>query len=216
MRKILAVIIFLTITGTGFSQFAVRGGMGITFISIPSLVDYLNNQSIAPSNQQVGIFGSAVIFSGEVDYILNNNHEIGVEAAYLMNSYNFNQDMGLYKLNYGIFMPSVVYYYVIKDKGYNLKFGGGAGLRFVDLTQQWPATPSGQNYSSTGFGFLLRADGNTILSQDLYVNIGFDLRYDFNGKPKNGSSYLLNKTNQQNVSFNSFSAGIRLGITYYF
>lgn len=216
MRKVITVLLFLMITGTGFSQFSVRGGMGITFISIPSLVDYLNYQSIAPSNQQVGIFSSAVIFSGEVDYMLDKKHELGFEGAYLINSYTYNEDLGIYKLNYDIFMPSVIYYYVIRDKGYNLKFGGGAGLRFVNLTQQWPATPSSQNYSSTGFGFLLRADGNTILSKNLYVNIGFDLRYDFNGKPKNGGSYLFNKNNQQNVSFNAFSAGIRLGVTYYF
>lgn len=216
MRKIITVIIFLTLSGTGFSQIAVRGGMGITFIDIPSLVDYLNNQSIAPADQQVGIFSSAVTFSGELDYILNQNHEIGIEAAYLINSYTFGQDLGLYRLNYGIFMPSVIYYYVIRRKGFNIKFGGGLGLRFVNLTQQWPATPSGQNYSSSGFGFLLRADGNTILSEDLYVNIGFDLRYDLNGKPYGNRSYLVNKSNQQDVSFNSFSACVRLGLTYYF
>ncbi len=216
MRKVITVIIFLTITGTGFSQFAVRGGMGITFIDIPSLVDYLNNQSIAPANQQLGIFSSAVMFSGEFDYVLNPSHEVGIEAAYLINSYTFGQDLGLYKLNYGIFMPSVIYYYVIRRKGFNIKFGGGLGLRFVNLNQQWPATPSGQNYSSSGFGFLLRADGNTILSENLFVNIGFDLRYDLNGKPYGSGSYLVNKNNQQDVSFNSLSAGVRLGITNYF
>lgn len=216
MRKIATVIIFITLTGTGFSQYAARAGMGITYIDIPSLVDYLNNQSIAPSNQQVGIFSSAVTFSAEADYILNPKHEIGIEAAYLINSYNFNEDLGIYKLNYGIFMPSVIYYYVIRDKGYNLKFGGGVGIRFVSLTEQWPATPSGQNYSSSGFGFLIRADGNTILSRNLFVNIGFDARYDFNGKPKDGNNYLVNKNNDQVVSFNSFSAGVRLGVTYYF
>lgn len=218
MKKFTVLFIFLILSGKAFSQYDVRGGMGISFINIPSLVDYLNYQGYAPSDQQVGIFSSAVNFSGEVDFPLNKNHELGIEAAYLINSYNFTNSLGLgtYKLDYGIIMPSVIYYYVIRDKSYNLKFGGGGGVRFVHVTQQKPATPSAQNYNSTGFGFLLRADGNTILSQDLYVNLGFDLRYDFNGKPKNGSQYLVNRNNQKNVSFNAFSAGIRLGITYSF
>ena len=216
MKKIIIVLLFMSISTAAFCQNDVRGGMGITFISIPALVDYINNQGIAPANQQIGIFSSAVIFSGEADYSLNANHQLGVEVAYLINSYTFGQSIGLYKLDYGIVMPSVIYYYVIRDTGFNIKFGAGAGVRFVNLSQQWPATPSAQSYSSTGFGLLFRADGNTFLSKDLFVNLGFDLRYDVNGKPKDGSQYLVNKTNQQNVSFNAFSAGIRLGMTYSF
>ena len=141
---------------------------------------------------------------------------MGLEVAYLINSHNYSYILGVYKLSYQILMPTVVNYYVISGKGYTFKFGGGVGLRFVSADQQLPATPSVINYSSTGFGFLLKADGNTLLSGNLYANIGVDLRYDFNGEPKSSSGYLYNNVYKKNVNFNALSAGIRLGLSYIF
>ncbi len=198
-----------------FERFDLRGGMGISFVNMPSLTDYLN-ENFAASNQQLGTFGSAVTFSGEAGYLLNDHYEIGIEAAYLINSYNYSYSLGTYKLNYGIFMPTLLYYYVIKGEGYDFKFGGGIGPRFVSADQQLPGTPSAQTYNSTGFGLLLKADGNTLLSGNFYANIGVDLRYDFNGEPKSGNQYLVNNVYNKNVNFNALSAGIRLGVSYIF
>ncbi len=207
-----AAVIF---TATGVCQYSVRGGMGITFQTTPSLVNYIN-QNFAPSNQQVAVFGSAVTFSGEFDYSLKDSNQVGLEIAYLINSYNINTMGGVFKLNYGILMPSLIYYYVIEGEGYNFKFGGGAGVRLVNLDQQLQGTPSPLTYTSTGFGLLARADGNTIISKNLYANVGLDLRYDFNGKPKSGGQYLVNYNNNSDVNLNALSIGIRLGLTYTF
>lgn len=215
MKYVFALLLALAVTSFSFSQVDLRGGMGVYFVNMPSVIDYLN-QNFAPADQQLGNFNSAVIFSGEGGYMLNKNYELGLEVAYLINSYNFSYTLGVYKLNYGIVMPSIVNYYVISGKGYSFKFGGGIGLRFVKADQQLPATPSAISYTSTGFGFLLKADGNTLLSGNLYANIGADLRYDFNGEPKSSSGYLVNNVYKKNVNFNALSAGIRLGITYLF
>jgi hypothetical protein len=214
MRKyIYSIITVLIISGTSYSQYDFRAGMGISFVSTPSLIDYLN-QNFAPSNQQLGVFNSSVAFSGEAGYFVNDSYEIGVDFAYQLNSYNFSYNPGEYKLNYHFLMPTLVNYYVIKGAGYNFKFGGGIGPRFTSAEQQLPATPSAITYSSTGFGLLLKAEGNTLLSGNLYANIGAELRYDFNGEPENNGSHLVN--NNKNVNFNSLSAGIHLGVTYNF
>ena len=215
MKYIYTFILILTFATISYSQYDIRAGMGISFGATPSLTDYLN-QNFEPSNQQLGIFGSAIVFSGEGGYLLNNHYEIGVELAYLINSYNLSYDVGNYRLSYNILMPTLVNYYVIKGQGYDFKFGGGVGPRFVSVNQQLPGTISGVNFTSTGFGFLVRADGNTTLGGDLYANIGVDLRYDFNGKPKNGSTYIHNNVYNQDVNFNSLSATIRLGVSYIF
>jgi hypothetical protein len=205
----------LGIAGTSYSQYDLRAGMGISFVSTPSLIDYLNLH-FAPSDQQLGVFNSAVVFSGEAGYYVNDSYEVGVDFAYELNSYNFSYNPGEYKLNYSFIMPTLVNYYVIRGTGYNFKFGGGIGPRFTSADQQLPATPSAITYNSVGFGLMLKAEGNTLLSGNLYANIGVDLRYDFNGKPKNGSSYLVNTNNNENVNFNSLSAGIHLGVSYIF
>ena len=154
-------------------KFDLRGGMGISFLSMPSLTDYLNLNFAAP-NQQLGTFVSAVDFSCEAGYLLNDHYEISVEVAYMINSYNYSYSLGEYRLNYGILMPSVLNYYVIKGEGFYFKFGGGVGPRFVSANQQLPGTPSAQTYTSTGFGLILKADGNTLLSDNPIIPTGID------------------------------------------
>jgi hypothetical protein len=215
MRKYIYLIISaLIITGTSYAQYDFRAGMGISLVNTPSLIDYLN-QNFAPSNQQLGVFNSSIVFSGEAGYFVNDSYEISLDFSYLLNSYNFSYNPGLYKLSYDFIMPTLVNYYVIRGTGYNFKFGGGIGPRFTNADQQLPAQPS-ITYNSVGFGFLLKAEGNTLLSDNFYANIGVDLRYDFNGEPKNGNLYLVNPNYNENVNFNSLSVGIHLGVTYIF
>lgn len=215
MKYIYALLLVISITSFSYSQYDIRGGMGISFGTSPSLIDYLN-QNFAPSNQQLGVFNSAIIFSAEGGYMLNNHYEIGIDLGYLINSYNFSYELGNYRLSYDIFMPTAVNYYVIKGPGYDFKFGGGIGPRFVSANQQLPGTTTGVNFSSIGFGILGRADGNTTIGGDFYANIGVDLRYDFNGEPKNGSTYIYNSAYHNNVNFNTLSVGLRLGVSYIF
>jgi hypothetical protein len=215
MRKyIYLVISVVMIMGTSYAQYDFRIGMGISVVSTPSLIDYLN-ENFAPSNQQLGVFNSSIVFSGEAGYFVNDSYEISLDFSYLLNSYNFSYNPGVYKLSYDFLMPKFVNYYVIKGSGYNFKFGGGIGPCFTNVDQQMPASPSA-TYNSVGFGFIFKAEGNTLLSDKLFANIGVDLGYDFNGTPKNGNLYLVNPNNNQNVNFNSLSAGIHLGVSYIF
>jgi hypothetical protein len=161
MKHVLTVL-FLLLAANLYSQVTLRGSMGINFISNPSLKDYLN-QNYAFG--QVNSFTSAVNFSVEGDYRTAQSFDLGVEAAYQISSFTYSLTAGNYNLSINYFMPSLMAYYVIDGKGYNFKFGGGAGPRFISLDE----TPTGirisTTYNSTGFGLLLRFDGNTSLVQ---------------------------------------------------
>jgi hypothetical protein len=109
-------------------------------------------------------------------------------------------------------MPSLLYNFVIADEGYNFKFGGGAGVRLLYITEKLPADPNNYDYSSLGFGFLLRAAGNTAIAKDVYAHIAADIRYDSLGEPDSNAS--ANKV--ESVNFSSLSFGVRLGISYQF
>ena len=70
------------------------------------------------------------------------------------------------------------------------------------------------NYSSVGFGTILRIEGNTLLGGNIYANIGADIRYDVNGEPENAQGKnLVNIIQNENVNFNTLSIGVRRGIT---
>lgn len=207
------IIILLSIIAIPFLTMAqkeneVRVSMGIDFISVPELKDYLE----ANYTDKLSDFSSAVNFSGSYGRMISENTQLEVEIGYLLNSYNSGSVGGNYDLSYSLLMPSLFYNYVFVGKGYNFKFGAGAGIRVLSITEKLPADPNDYDYSSFGFGFILRGTGNTAISQDVYAHIGADIRYDSLGKPEENSTG--NKIG--NVNFSSLSFGIRLGISYQF
>ena len=218
MKKITVLIIFLLSVNSTFSQTELKGVMGINFHSIPSMQDYINQSGIASPDNQVGSFVSAVIFAGEGGLFLSHSFELTLEAAYEIYSFtDVKFDTGKDELAFNNFMPSVLGYYVIRGEGYNFKFGGGAGVRFLSVNETRNGSVAATNYSSTGFGAILRAEGNTLLGGNFFANIGFEIRYDINGEPQdNKGVYIRNSVLEENVNFNAFSAGVRLGITYIF
>ena len=210
MKYILTVFLSVLFFTNAFSQYEVRAAMGINFGSTPSLKDYINQ--IAGYNE-MGSFNSSVMFSGEFDYNVSQTYDLGLEVAYLLNSVTFST-FGTYDFSYHVIMPTVTSYYVIRGEGYNFKFGGGVGVRLASADESLPATPGATNYTSTGFGFLLRAAGNTRLSDNFYVYVSGDLRYNLNGNLKDWNVHHSSNYNQ--VNLNTFSAGVNLGISYFF
>jgi len=213
MKKHLTLLFIITFFSVTNAQGELKAVMGINFMSIPSMQDYIN-QSFAPPNEQLGSFISSVIFAGEGGLFLNENIEMTVEVAYQIYSYTTTGIGGQYDITYHNLMPSILAYYVLGGNGYNLKFGGGIGIRFPNVDESLPATGSTIMYTSTGYGIIARAEGNTLLGADIYANIGAEIRYDVNGEPENNSQPLYNNTQKENVNFNTFSLGVRLGITY--
>ena len=215
MKKLLIIGTILFSINFAYAQTELKATMGINFISIPSVQDYIN-QSYQPS-VQLGSFSTAVIFTIEAGQFLSSNFELGLEIPYQIFSYNNNVGLGQYDLTYNSVLPSVMAYYAFVGNGYNFKFGGGAGPRFVSVKESKKWMGSEVDFSSTGFGVVLRAEGNTILGENFYANIGLDIRYDVNGEPTNSNGDKIIYGNpKENVNFNSFSAGVKLGISYLF
>lgn len=213
MKNIYLLFIIMVITTLTFAQKQneVRGSMGIDFISSPSLTDYVEYYT-----GPLSTFNSAVNFSGAYGRMISPNDQLEVELGYLLNSYNSSSTDGTYDLSYSIIMPSLIYYYVLNGAGYYFKFGAGAGARFLSVTEKLPGYPNDNNYSSLGYGFIVRVAGNTAISKDVYAYIAADVRYDINGEPDNNGNKLYNYTYNENVNFNSLSLGVRLGLSYQF
>lgn len=216
MKKTILFILFMIFSEFSLAQIELKGTMGINFLSFPSVQDYIN-ENYAPSGGELSTFSSAVIFTGEVGTFLSNSFELSIEVPYQIYSYTENVGPGQYELAYNSILPSVMAYYVLLGSGYNIKFGGGAGVRFIDVTEskKWQGTED--TFTSVGFGGLLRAEANTALSENFYANLGFDLRYDVNGEPENSNGdTLVNNVKGENVNFDTFSLGVKLGISYLF
>ncbi|MBU0558534.1 MAG: hypothetical protein KKG93_02960 [Bacteroidetes bacterium] len=211
MKKF-TLLLLMAFYSSSFGQVDLVGGMGIIFINNYSLADYINTN--IPSPEKVGTFSSALELYCEADYSLLPNIELGAEIAYTLFSYNTNiAGITNYNISYNHYKPSVLAYYVLSGYGYKLKLGGGLGPRFLYLEEKIITTSS---YSTNGFGVLLRAQGHTLLSDDLYANIGSTLRYDFPGAPIKGSKKLFNSVLDKEVNINSLSISVNIGISYFF
>ena len=141
MKKLLTVCFLLLFGSTSFSQYSLRAWLGIEFKNISSFYDYIN-QNFAPPNNQIENFNSAINFSVEIDKSLSDNFDLGIEIAYDIFSYNYQFNLGRYDVTVNNFMPSLLAYYVFRGKGYQFKFGGGAGLRIINVDEQLPSTPT--------------------------------------------------------------------------
>jgi hypothetical protein len=200
------ILILVLFSVTLFPQILdVRGSMGIIFMSTPSLRDYLNQQY--RTGAELSSFNSAVNFGVESNYYLSDSFAAGMEFVYVLNSFSFTNIDGKRELTNIILMPSLVASYVLAGAGYNFKFGGGAGLRFSNVNENFPLYSI--DHSSTGFGLLLKTDGNTLLGGNLYANIGAEMRYDVNG------SFIAGRSSDIEVNLDSFSVALRLGLTYF-
>lgn len=201
--KSFLLFVFL-LTGILYGQIDIRGSMGINFISTPSLRDYLNQNY--RTDAEYGTFNSAISLSGETNYYFSESFAAGLELAYIYNSFTNISTIGKRELTYDFIMPSITAYYLLSGSGYNFKFGGGAGLRFSSVVES--TSFNSKSYHTSGMGFLLKADGNTLLGGSIYANIGIDLRYDLNGKYNVAAGHEIN--------LDALVFGVRLGLTYIF
>ncbi len=211
MKKALLLIIFLIQFSVINAQVDLTGGMGISFVYTPSLNDYLTNFS---SSEEIPSFNSTVEFYIEGDYSLKPSFQLGLEYVYSLYSYNNSLQGFNYELNYQHYKPSILAYYVIPGKGYKIKFGGGAGIRILNLDQKiYGATES---FEAVGYGLLIRAQGHTTIGGNFYINIGATTRYDHPGVPENDNGELYNNILDQPVNINSLSFSVDIGISYFF
>lgn len=210
MKKIfLFVLIINTIS---FCQVDLSASMGLDFRYASSYRDYINT-SFAISNQ-LPLFNSAVSFNVEADYKISKNYAIGLEHNILIDSYNTQYGFaGLYEMSFEINRPTIIGYYIVPGNGYQFKFGAGIGLRFVNLSER---IINEIKYKAQGFGFILKAEGNTLLSQNFYALIGANFRIDKIGDVENNGKFILNRYTNNNLNMSSISFGIYLGVTYTF
>lgn len=216
MKKITVLIIFLFVGSSSYAQVDVAAGMGIDFTSISTLQDYINI-NFAPSNNQIPTFHSSFVLFSEGNYSLNKKFQLGFEYVYTLYTYNTNVGvLGLYDISLVQHKPSVIVYYVFSGKGYRFKFGGGLGPRIGSLTERLPNNVAKTNYTAYGVGYVIKAEAHTLLSRNFYAMIGGDIRLDYPGIPKHNNKALYNSISNMDVNVNSFTVGVKLGISYYF
>ncbi|MBU1099851.1 MAG: outer membrane beta-barrel protein [Bacteroidetes bacterium] len=209
MKRIILLVFILSTTNIQ-AQFDISTGMGISYFNAASMTDYIN-VNFAGANQ-LKSFNSSVEFFIEGDYEINPSFQVGLEYALSLYSFNSNGAIAYYDFSVNFHKPTLLAYYVIPGKGYKFKFGGGLGYRSAQVTEK---IGTDREYSSSGVGLVLRAQGITALSENFFAMIGADARYDYNGEPKDGETYIINGLDDSYVNLNLISVAFKIGVVYF-
>lgn len=206
MKKyILAISLF--VCSSVFGQIEVGAGMGLHFFSAPDLKDYINSNFA--TTEEMGTFNTSADFFCEVGYNLNEKYQVSIDYTFNIYSYSTNFITGIYDFQLNQHKPTLLGYYYLSGEGYKFKFGGGVGIRFAQVDEKLPGTTETIDYSSTGFGIMLKAQGDTRLGEDFYALISGEMRYDLHGT-------IETITPGVNFNLNSFGVALKLGVVYYF
>ena len=213
MKKIFLFVIFILSVNKISAQWDLSLSMGLDFRSSPSFRDYVNSSGFASGGNILPSFKSSVSFSGEADYKLSSSFALGLEYELMIDSYTASLvSGGVYEIAFSMHRPSILAYYILPGEGYQFKFGGGVGPRFVSLSEK---RNTSTNYSASGYGLILKAEGNTLLSKNFYALIGTNLRYDVTGNVTNPQKPpIVNNVTDEKLNLNAFSFGIYLGVTF--
>ena len=203
MKKFILTILFCSPSFL-LAQYDVSAGMGLHFFSSPDLRDYVNSNF--STSDELSSFNTSADFFAEIDYNLANVYQIGIEFTYNIFSFNSNLFGGGYDLQLAQYKPSILAYYVINGDNYKFKVGGGVGARIASVDEKLYG--STENYSTTGFGILFKAQGDTKLGGNFYALISGEARYELPGE--------INTLTGGTFNLNSFGVGLKLGTVYYF
>ncbi len=211
MKKLI-VVFFALIFISNAQQ--ISGGMGISYFNNSKLTDYING-NFAVGGDGLSSFNPQIDFYIEAAFDVSESYQLAIEYDFALWSFtNSVFSIGQYEFSMLNHKPSLIGYYVLRGEGYNFKFGAGAGPRISSVTEK--LSPTEIDYSSTGVGAVAKAVGNTLLGGNFHANIVVEIRYDAPGEPEDNGAKIVNNSLHESVSANSFSIGLKLGVTYIF
>ncbi len=195
------------------------GGIGIDYYRANSITNFLNSNGIGTVTP--GAFTSSVQFHVGAGYAVTTGWEVGVEYAYLINSFSGNNSLGSQQVSLSYSLPYITVRRLIKYDGYSFRFGGGFGYHFGGVSVSSPYSNKAQDFFASGFGLKLDGSLDTKLDEKLYARIGTQIMTEFIGQPKaaNGTPLTytdFNSGSQTPVNMNLFGVGVSLGLVYYF
>ncbi len=192
------------------TRIGVSAGLGVNYHSANDIVDRINGNNVTA--QRVSNFKSGVEFFGAIGIPLSPNWAVKIEYSYLLASYTQGTNFGNAEFSYHVHMPTLIGQYILREaETYNLKIGAGVGFHLAGYSEKYSTVDA--TYTGSGLGTLLDVEANTALGEHLFAHLGAQSRWDFIGKLTNAAGQTPGNLS---TTFNFFSVGVRLGMSYYF
>ncbi len=186
----------------------ITAGLGVSAHWDPTILDYINALTIPSPDQKLAGFATASEFFITPEVQVSDDWSVGLEYSYFLKSYNVS---GFYQWNfsYTAQLPTLLVHYLVPGEGYWLKFGGGPGYAFGNLSSEFLQTGSTERATTNGPSFKIEAVGNTEFDEHFWGSIGVDLRWVYAG------SFKVATVGSAPVpTLDFFDAGIKFGVTF--
>ena len=191
-------------------RIGISAGLGVNYHNAKDIVDRINGNSV--TTQRISSFKSGAEFFGAVSFPILPDWAVKIEYSYLLASYSQPTNFGNAEFSYHVHMPSVIAQYILYEaETYNLKLGAGAGYHLGSYSEKYSSVDA--TFTGNGIGTVLELEANTALGEHLFAHLGTQLRWDFIGELTNASGKPAGNVL---TTLNFFSAGARLGMSYYF
>jgi hypothetical protein len=192
----------------------IAAGMGVEYLAPWDIVDMING-GFRPA-ERLPEFHAGVNFFAAGFVPLSTDWMLKIEYAYLLNTYNLTALLGPGEFTMKVQMPTLfLHYMLVNEKLYNLSAGFGVGYHFGTLSTQYGTLVD--TYTATGPGAVLELQGNTAMSEDLFVHLGAQARWEGIGELRNeGDKSPGVNAHGKPPAMSWFGVGARIGVSYFF
>jgi len=191
-------------------RMGITAALGVCYVSATDLVDRVNGTMI--TTERVSGFTAGGEFYGAFSVPASKDWILKLEYAYLIASYNVPTISPGSQFSFWLHMPTLVGQYVLIDRGiYNVKGGVGLGYHFGSYQERYGTLDA--TFTGSGPAIKLDFEANTAFGEDFYMYIGADFRFDFVGTLTSENTQIAPGGIVPTLNF--FSAGAKLGFTFY-
>jgi len=192
--------------------------MGVSLISLPDIADYINSNN---PEERADEFRVVPDFFSSGEIFLTKSLGAKLEYEYMFTSYNSLQNDFSRSERIEWHMPTLIVQQLFPSDYSMLKLGAGVGYHWGNVEETYYGFST--DYISYGIGVKGEVEGNTALSENLFVYFAADLRINFYGtlRSREGETMRIkykeldNSTIYRTATLNFFSLGFKLGIILY-
>lgn len=209
--KLILIISLSSIAQIKGQEFYVAGGMGLNFVTMERLNDYLHyNWNFKNRRDETH---SAIEFYALVGTNLLPNTTVETSFGVSVNSFTNNFGIGIYQFEYTFYFPEINFLYDLNYTHYGFQFGFGLGYILGSVDEIQPNTIQKITEETKGLNFQIKSAMYLALSYYLFADLSLNYRIAFLNDLLY-DNFTINRQPYQklNLSFNSF--GIKLGVRY--
>ncbi len=202
---------------SGRNYFCLSLGMGVNYVNVPDVVDYVRSIS----GERLKDFDGALELWLAPEFKIGRNIAVKFEYSYISKNYEVWKSDWRYLFDYELRNQVLIidYLHFQKQEIFILKIGAGIGLVNARFVQHLPMSGKDVLYKSNGGIFKIEGVFSSRLDWRVFVYLSTDLKFGLTGELKDddGNVLIIRKPfgEDRNLRLNFIGVSFRAGFSVY-